>query len=131
MSLSRLVLVALSVAAAPALAQRLPIVAPVIADNSFLIEEGYNQESGVVQHIGTFRRAPDGSWLSTFTQEWPAPSQRHQLSYTLPLSSARDEGSGLGDVALNYRYQLLGRENDPVWFAPRLSLLLPTGSTRQ
>ena len=30
-----------------------------IADNSFLIEEAYNQEAGVVQHISTFSR-PDG-----------------------------------------------------------------------
>ena len=30
---------------------------PPIQDNSFLIEEAYNQERGVVQHIGTFQHS--------------------------------------------------------------------------
>ena len=29
---------------------------PPIQDNSFLVEEAYNQERGVVQHISTFSR---------------------------------------------------------------------------
>src|SRR3954463_459136 len=89
--------------ASPALAQEGTKGPPRIEDNSFLIEEAYNQETGVVQHIGTFRRAPDASWVFTFTQEWPAPSQRHQLSYTVPVLSADGSGTGLGDLALNYR----------------------------
>jgi hypothetical protein len=100
---------------------------PPIADNSFLVEEAYNQEAGVVQHIGTFRRARDGAWNFTFTQEWPAPSQRHQLSYTAPVVSSRPDGTGVGDLVLNYRYQALGHDETRVWFAPRLSLALPTG----
>ena len=100
---------------------------PRIADNSFLVEEAYNQEAGVVQHIGAFRRAADGGWLFTFTQEWPAPSQRHQLSYTAPLVSGATGGTGVGDVALNYRYQALGHDDARVWLAPRLSITLPTG----
>jgi hypothetical protein len=98
-----------------------------IADNSFLVEEAYNQETGVVQHIGTFRRDRSGDWLATFTQEWPAPSQLDQLSYTLPLQAGAT-GSGLGDVAINYRRQVLGKDEEPVWFSPRLSVILPTGS---
>jgi hypothetical protein len=31
-----------------------------IQDNSFLIEEAYNQEDGVVQHISVFQRDSDG-----------------------------------------------------------------------
>jgi hypothetical protein len=116
--------------ASPLLAQDSTKGPPRIEDNSFLIEEAYNQEAGVVQHIGTFRRSSDASWVSTFTQEWPAPSQRHQLSYTVPVQSARGDGTGLGDLALNYRYQALGRDEETVWFAPRLTLLVPTGSTR-
>jgi hypothetical protein len=102
-----------------------------ISDNSFLVEEAYNQEEGVVQHISNYRRARDGGWLFTFTQEWPAPSQRHQLSYTIPVASARDVGSGIGDVALNYRYQAIGKDEERVWFSPRLSLLVPTGSVAE
>ena len=71
-----------------------------IADNSFLIEEAYNQEAGVVQHISTFVR-PDGggAWAYSFTQEWPFPGMRHQLSYTIPVLHDRARGTGLGDIA--------------------------------
>ncbi|MEO6525357.1 MAG: transporter [Gemmatimonadaceae bacterium] len=100
-----------------------------ISDNSFLVEEAYNQGAGIVQHIGTFRRDRAGGWLATFTQEWPAPSQRDQLSYTVPLQS-NESSSGLGDVAINYRRQLLGKDEEPIWFSPRLSVILPTGSVR-
>ena len=100
-----------------------------IADNSFLIEEAYNQEAGVVQHISTFSR-PDGggTWSYAFTQEWPLGGIANQLSYTLALlDPGPGSGAGIGDAALNYRYQLLGGDA-PVHVAPRLSLLLPTGS---
>jgi hypothetical protein len=100
-----------------------------IADNSFLVEEAYNQEAGVVQHVGTFAR-PDGGdgWDFSFTQEWPLGDQLHQLSFTFPLSHADGDGTGVGDVALNYRYQLAGREQSALYVAPRLSVVLPTGS---
>ncbi len=101
-----------------------------ISDNSFLVEEAYNQEAGVVQHISNFRRDRAGDWLFTFTQEWPAASQRDQLSYTLPLQSG-GAGRALGDVVVNYRRQLVGRGEQPMWFSPRLSVVIPTGSTRK
>lgn len=97
-----------------------------IMDNSFLIEEAYNQEYGVVQHISTFARNGDlDAWSASFTQEWPASSQRHQLSFTLPYT--REGGSGgIGDIALHYRRQL--REIHPqLAVSPRFSVLLPTG----
>src|SRR5262249_28473234 len=57
---------------------------PSIQDNSFLVEEAYNQERGVVQHISGFTYFSDSKdWAYTFTQEWPVPGLRHQLSYTL------------------------------------------------
>src|SRR5262245_55926781 len=106
-----------------------------IQDNSFLIEEAYNQEPGVVQHIQTFSRARHGGgWVYSFTQEWPLRSQRHQLSYTLLYARpAKGEGAGegIGDVALNYRLQLVGNGDAPVSLSPRFSLLLPTGDERQ
>jgi hypothetical protein len=99
-----------------------------IADNSFLVEEAYNQEPGVVQHVSTFER-PDGgaSWDFGFTQEWPFRSMRHQVSYTVPVLHADGAGTGLGDVLLNYRYQLAGDGETPLHVAPRLSVILPTG----
>jgi hypothetical protein len=107
-----------------------PALAQGISDNSFLVEEAYNQEAGVVQHISNFRRDRAGDWLFTFTQEWPAATQRDQLSYTLPLQSGV-AGRALGDLVLNYRRQMVGRGEQPVWFSPRLSVVVPTGSTRK
>ena len=111
-----------------ALAQE-PAEAPGIADNSFLLEEAYNQEPGVVQHINALLRDAH-SWLYAFTQEWPVFSQKSQLSFTLPvqrIEGSRSSVMRIGDVALNYRYQLVGAQSK-VSVAPRLSLLLPTGA---
>ena len=102
-----------------------------IADNSFLIEEAYNQEYGVVQHISTFQRTRDGDWAYTFTQEWPVPGERHQLSYTIPVVRYRGANAGIGDIALNYRLQVLGKDEEALWFSPRLTLLVPTGDAKQ
>lgn len=108
---------------------------PKIQDNSFLVEEAYNQEFGVVQHIQNFQRYWNSKdWIYTFTQEWPVDaSPRHQLSYTLIALHSGDQpasGAGFGDVILNYRYQLLGNGESKVAFAPRFSVLLPTGDYR-
>ena len=103
-----------------------------IQDNSFLVEEAYNQEFGVVQHIQSFQRLWNrGDWAYTFTQEWPVdPSPRNQLSYTLTAFHSGDQpgtGGGFGDVILNYRYQALGSGESTLAFSPRLSVLFPTG----
>ncbi len=90
--------------------------AKAIQDNSFLIEEAYNQEAGVVQHILNVvhtvdrRGGDDARALSfVFTQEWPVFSQAHQFSYTLPYTFLDDGGTqnGIEDVGLNYRFQAL------------------------
>src|SRR5215510_4713707 len=98
-----------------------------ISDNSFLIEEAYNQEPGVVQHINTFMRTRGGDWLYTFTQEWPVKSMKHELSFTVADQSL-DRKHGIGDTAINYRYQLVNGAR--VAISPRISLLLPTGSSK-
>jgi hypothetical protein len=103
-----------------------------IADNSFLIEEAFNQESGIVQHISTLSRpSGGGSWAYTFTQEWPFFGVRHQISFTIPVLEADGTGTGLGDVGLNFRYQLIGANGGPVYVAPRGTVLLPTGNERR
>jgi hypothetical protein len=54
---------------------------------------------------------------------------KHQLSYTLPVSGGSAAGGrGIGDVALNYRYQWIGNGDTKLAVAPRLSLIVPTGS---
>jgi hypothetical protein len=104
---------------------------PPVRDNSFLIEEAYNQPGRVVQHISVLslaRRSSD--WEYAFTQEWPAGGQRHQLSVTVPIMNAAD-ATGVGDVALNYRYQLAFDDATGHALAPRLSVVLPTGDADQ
>lgn len=134
---SRLLPPAFSCSDCPALAPR-PAAADTrgpIQDNSFLVEEAYNQEPRVVQHISTFQRSRrSGDWIYTLTQEWPVSGETHQFSYTVPferMHGARDGGATMGDVALNYRYQLLGNGKARVAIAPRVSVLLPLGDAAQ
>ena len=70
----------------------------VIQDNSFLMEEAYNQEAGVIQHISFFTRmSQNRSWLYSFTQEWPMTGQKNQFSYTIVGAHSGDfRGSGAG-----------------------------------
>jgi hypothetical protein len=51
-----------------------------IVDNSFLVEEAFNQEAGVFQNIFTWVLSRHGAWAGNFTQEWPLPNTRHQFS---------------------------------------------------
>lgn len=131
-TVSVLVCLLLAGGVASAWAQGAPAEGPAapIQDNSFLVEEAYNQEKGVVQHISTFARPRGGgAWSYSFTQEWPLLGQRHQLGFTLPVESAEGPrgGTGVGDLALNYRWQVLGIGGARVALAPRVSALLPTG----
>jgi hypothetical protein len=102
-----------------------------IQDNSFLIEEAYNQEDGVIQHISYFQKLTTGDWAFAQTDEWPLRSLKHQLSVTVAATHAGDlpsSGAGWGDTFLNYRYQVLGTGETRLAIAPRLSLLLPSGN---
>lgn len=94
-----------------------------IEDNSFLIEEAYNQESNVIQHISSFQYLAK-TWIYTFTDEWPLRGQKHQISLTIPVLGLNS--TGLGDIIINYRYQAFLR--DRTAFSPRFSVLLPTGN---
>lgn len=96
-----------------------------ILDNSFLVEEAFNQEPGVFQNIVTFVREGAG-WELAFTQEWPLGSMTHQFSYTLVVSGV--EGAlGVGDLVLTYRRQVLVESPGRPAFAPRVSLVVPSG----
>ena len=110
--------------AAPALAQPTPFE---ILDNSFLVEEAFNQEPGIFQNIFNIHVAEEGGWEATFTQEWPVFSQTHQFSFTLPFASL-DGASGVGDLLINYRWQALMETATRPAFSPRVSLILATGS---
>ena len=101
-----------------------------LKDNSFLVEEAYNQEARVVQHIFDWARfEPTGDYVLTFSQEWPLVGQHHQLAYSIPLESLGGgrRGVGWGDFAIQYRYPWLGMGDSRVAAAPEFTLLLPTG----
>ena len=97
-----------------------------ITDNSFLIEESFNQERDVFQNIFLWTKGPHGAWQASFTQEWPAPNMTHQFSYTIPFSGSPGV-AGVNDILLNYRYQLLQESANTPAIAPRLSVVLPSG----
>jgi hypothetical protein len=101
-----------------------------IQDNSYFIEEAYNQEDGVVQHICNVLYEDGDDWVFSFTQEWPLTGLRHQLSYTLAYANAESlngSSDGFGDVLVNYRYQLVGSGEESLAIAPRVSLVIPAG----
>jgi hypothetical protein len=108
-----------------------PNISAPIQDNSFLVEEAYNQEDGIVQHISSFERLTNShDWVYTQTDEWPLRTLKQQLSITFAgthAGSFAGSGAGWGDTALNYRYQLIGSGETKVAIAPRFSMLLPTG----
>ena len=102
-----------------------------IQDNSFLLEEAYNQEDAVIQHIsGMLFDRKSSSWTYALTDEWPVNGQRHQLSVTVPLSRVEAVGTGLGDVALNYRLQLVGSGETKLAVTPRVTLMFPTTASK-
>ncbi len=104
-----------------------------IEDNSYLIEEAYNQEEGIVQHIsnGIYNPNPTNDFFYSLTEEWPLAGYRHQFSYTIPYTFLNGgTTTGLGDILINYRYQVSYKE-DWVCFSPRLSVILPTGNAKK
>ena len=98
-----------------------------ILDNSFLVEEAFNQEPGIFQNILTARRDEDDEWQVTFTQEWPLFTQTHQLSFTAAVQGVSG-AKGFGDLYINYRWQALAETETVPAFSPRLSLILGTGN---
>ncbi|MFV8256721.1 hypothetical protein ACNQKP_02880 [Bdellovibrio bacteriovorus] len=106
--------------------------AEVVKDNSFLIEEAYNQEAGVVQFIQAYQYMdPAHDWTYSFTNEIPITDETHQFSYVIPVLKLNgvEEETNVGDVLLNYRYQLLN--TDLVAIAPRFTLIVPTGDYKK
>ncbi|KHD87406.1 MAG: hypothetical protein OM95_14565 [Bdellovibrio sp. ArHS] len=106
-----------------------------VKDNSFLIEEAYNQEPGVVQFIQTYQHMnPTNDWTYNFTSEIPITDETHQFSFVVPVmkqtgDAGQNDETQIGDILLNYRYQLLNTEM--LAMAPRLSLILPTGDFKK
>ena len=105
--------------------------AEAIADNSFLVEEAYNQEPGVVQFINLFTKNEKGrDWKYTFINEIPVGDETHQFSYEIPYSSleAVDE-KGVEDIKLNYRRQFFA--NDKIVTTGRVSATVANGDYKK
>lgn len=106
-----------------------------VKDNSFLIEEAYNQDPGVVQFIQAYQYMDAANdWDYSFTNEMPITDQAHQFSYVIPFMKYSEENSSsesavLGDVLLNYRFQLAN--TDTIAIAPRVSIIVPTGDYKK
>src|SRR5262245_51763221 len=115
-----------------------------IRDNGFLVEEAFNQEPGEVQHIfnwiNSWDRTHEGrtrEFVATYTMELPLGSQKHQFSFLTSFVTLHDQPNlgpatqhgDVGDIFLNYRYQLLSND-EFLWCAPRFTLIVPTGDKR-
>ena len=84
-------------------------------DNSFLVEEAYNQEPGVVQHIfnanyglNRLQGSDDRSLNFALPRNGPCSAKRTSSAIPCLASWVRtggQSGQGLGDILLNYRYQ--------------------------
>jgi DtxR family Mn-dependent transcriptional regulator len=98
-----------------------------ITDNSLLVEEAFNQEPGIVQNMVNVRVGQGGQWETTFTQEWPIFSQRHQFAYTVPFTG-NDGAHGFGDVQVHYRLQVSTERGARPAIAPRVTVFVPTGA---
>ena len=109
--------------AASAYAQAQPFE---ILDNSFLVEEAFNQEPGIFQNIFGVRATDGDGWEAAFTQEWPLFTQTHQFSYTVGALGA-DGAAGMADLMINYRWQAAMESASFPAFSPRVSLILATG----
>jgi hypothetical protein len=103
-------------------------------DNSFLVEEAYNQDRGEVQHTLNAVYSNDlkrRGWSFNFEQEWWLFTEDHQVAFSVPFSHLREEGErqrGVGDIQIEYRYQLTEEGPNIPAVAPGFSLILPTGN---
>ena len=85
-----------------------------------MIEEAYNQDDRVVQHIfNGYYLSTTKDMMYTFTQEWPMGGQAHQISYSIAYQALNGRSNGLGDALVNYRYQLWN-EKDWCWIARQI-----------
>ena len=107
---------------------------PNIEDNSMFIEEAFNQERAVIQHISNLILI-GGDLQYVFTQEIPLPNEKNQLSIGIVYNSLKTKPSGapshggFGDLYINYRPMLMSKTNWAL-VIPRFSLIAPTGNAK-
>lgn len=102
-----------------------------IEDNSFLLEEAFNQEYGIYQFIQVYQTPTQkrDNYDYSFENEIPLTDKVHQLSYEIPMANTDSSNrGGVGDMVLNYRWQPLNK--DGFLLAERFGLITPTGSVK-
>lgn len=100
-----------------------------IEDNSFLLEEAFNQEYGIYQFIQKYQMPTKNqtTYDYSFENEIPITDKTHQFSYSIPVTKTDPNvRSKIGDLGLSYRWQPVNR--DGFLLAERFTLLTPTGS---
>lgn len=108
-----------------------PAWTEVLQDNSFLVNEAYNQDPDQVQHVLTGWRFPGNSlWVFTFDDQWPIAGEKHQMDLFVPYGAqGAPDPHGFGDAQIGYQYQAkLQGEGSTFSMAPGVKLSLPTGS---
>lgn len=106
----------------------LPVMAfTKIEDNSFLLEEAFNQEWGVYQFIQKYQVLnKSNNYNYTFGNEIPITDKVHQFSYEFAYARADGiEHGTISDLTLNYRLQPVNKDGFLV--AERVGLIVPTG----
>ncbi len=110
---------------------------PKIEDNSMFIEEAFNQEAGVIQHISNFIYN-GGNFFYGYTQEIPLADVKQQFSFGFSYASFKKptdatnsnfKTNGIGDILLNYRPLVWGK-NDWALVIPRFTVIVPTGNSQ-
>jgi hypothetical protein len=98
-----------------------------IEDNSFLLEEAFNQEWGVYQFIQKYQTSKVAKGYEySFENEIPISDKTHQFSYGFArLREDANSESAISDTTLNYRWQPLNK--DGFLLAERFGLIVPTG----
>lgn len=92
-----------------------------LPNSSFLLEEGWRADSGVNQHAIAYG---DRRWSYTWSQEFAAPARPHRFGWSASVQ-ATDSVSQLGDLSLDYVWQLKGTDADRIAVAPHLSFVTP------
>jgi hypothetical protein len=109
---------------------------PRIEDNSMFLEEAFNQEKGIIQHINNLvvPSTEEDEMEYSYSEEIHI-TRRSQFSFSLHIPIERSIGntetaSGLGDTYFSYRYTIMDKY-DPVMIIPRITLIVPTGDAQQ
>lgn len=111
---------------------------PYLEDNSMLIDEAFNQEAGIIQHISNMV-VSNKALNYSYTQEIPLVGHKHQLSFAFSYVWLKKAGhltkpmgipvltNGFGDILLSYHPLIAGKHKWAL-VVPRITIIVPTGN---